>query len=62
MGGALRMHLHVADTPLLVGWILSSGAAVRFVSSARLLERVRPEAKKIATQSGKMTPDVTPRF
>jgi predicted DNA-binding transcriptional regulator YafY len=46
-GGALKMTLHVADTPELVGWILSFGAGVRVVNPPALRERVRAEAKKI---------------
>ncbi len=46
-GGRLKMRLSVADTPELVGWILSFGAGVRVVSPARLRERVLAEAKNI---------------
>jgi predicted DNA-binding transcriptional regulator YafY len=51
-GGSLKMTLAVADTPELVGWILSFGTAVRVVRPEALRERVREEARKIA--SGKL--------
>ncbi len=46
-GGALKFSLRVADTPELVGWILSFGSGVRVVSPHALREKVRAEAKKI---------------
>jgi predicted DNA-binding transcriptional regulator YafY len=46
-GGALKMTLRVADTPELVGWILSFGSGVRVVRPPALRERVHGEAKKI---------------
>jgi predicted DNA-binding transcriptional regulator YafY len=46
-GGGLRMFMSVADTPELVGWILSFGAGARVISPADLRARIRAEAKKI---------------
>jgi len=49
-GGRLKMFLGVADTPELLGWILSFGAGVRVVAPAQLRDRVRSEAKKVWEQ------------
>jgi predicted DNA-binding transcriptional regulator YafY len=46
-GGALVMTLRVADTPELVGWILSFGSRVKVLGPEVLKERVREEARKI---------------
>jgi len=48
--GRLRMTLRVADTPELVGWILSFGRGVRVVKPEALLRRVREEARAILRQ------------
>ncbi len=45
--GRLRMTLEVADTPELVGWILSFRSGVRVVRPENLGDRVREEARKI---------------
>jgi predicted DNA-binding transcriptional regulator YafY len=58
-GGRLKMELCVADTPELVGWILSFGAAVQVVSPAHLRDKVIAEAKKICSRREKLSPDVT---
>jgi predicted DNA-binding transcriptional regulator YafY len=49
-GGKLLLSLSVADTPELVGWILSFGAGVRVVSPTQLKEKVFSEAKNICEQ------------
>jgi len=49
-GGGLRMHLRVANTPELIGWILSFGSGVRVAAPADLRDRVRAEAEKIAAK------------
>jgi predicted DNA-binding transcriptional regulator YafY len=49
-GGGLKMFVSAADTPELIGWILSFGAGVRVSSPAALKDKVRAEAKKICTQ------------
>ena len=41
------MTLRVADTPELLGWILSFGVGIRVVKPPVLREKVREEAKKI---------------
>jgi len=46
-GGTLVMTLRVADTPELVGWILSFGSQVKVLSPESLRGRVREEAGKI---------------
>jgi predicted DNA-binding transcriptional regulator YafY len=46
-GGRLKMQLCVADTPELIGWILSFGAGVQVSSPADLRDRVLGEAEKI---------------
>jgi predicted DNA-binding transcriptional regulator YafY len=46
-GGALIMTLQVADTPELVGWILSFGSRVKVLAPESLKGRVREEARKI---------------
>ncbi|WP_337288625.1 WYL domain-containing transcriptional regulator [Candidatus Methylomirabilis sp.] len=46
-GGRLRMTLSVADTPELVGWILSFGGKVRVLEPAALAARVQDEARRI---------------
>jgi predicted DNA-binding transcriptional regulator YafY len=48
--GRLKMYLSVADTPELVGWILSFGGGVRVVAPAQLREGVLAEAKRILDQ------------
>jgi predicted DNA-binding transcriptional regulator YafY len=48
--GRLCMTIEVADTPELVGWILSFGAGVRVVRPDSLRERVLAEARKILGQ------------
>lgn len=48
--GRLRMTLQVADTPELVGWILSFGRGVRIVKPELLRKRVRDEARAILRQ------------
>jgi hypothetical protein len=40
------MTLRVADTAVLLGWILSFSAGVQVISPAGLRERIRAEAKK----------------
>jgi predicted DNA-binding transcriptional regulator YafY len=49
-GGGLKMSLCVADTPELLGWILSFGAGVRVIAPESLRNKVRAEAKKISEQ------------
>jgi predicted DNA-binding transcriptional regulator YafY len=49
-GGALRMTLRVADTPELVGWILSFGSGVRVLAPGRLRQKIKEEAERILTQ------------
>ncbi|MBI2902159.1 MAG: WYL domain-containing transcriptional regulator [Candidatus Methylomirabilis oxyfera] len=49
-GGRLRMTLAVADTPELVGWILSFGGKVQVFAPAALAEKVRDEARKIVSE------------
>jgi predicted DNA-binding transcriptional regulator YafY len=51
-GGHLKMILSVADTPELLGWILSFGGEVRVLKPLALRESVQQEARKIA--SGKL--------
>lgn len=46
-GGALKMTLRVADTPELLGWIMSFGAGARVTKPEQLRARVRLEAEKI---------------
>ena len=46
-GGALVMTIEVADTPELVGWILSFGSRVKVLTPGSLKDRVREEARKI---------------
>jgi predicted DNA-binding transcriptional regulator YafY len=41
------MTLRVADTPELVGWILSFGSGVRVVRPDLLRDKVKKEAEKI---------------
>ena len=48
--GCLTLTLQVADTPELVGWILSFGPGVRVVRPAALAQRVKSQALKIAQQ------------
>lgn len=50
-GGALVMTLNVADTPELVGWVLSFGSQVKVLGPESLRERVRHEARKIVRDS-----------
>jgi predicted DNA-binding transcriptional regulator YafY len=45
--GRLRMTLRVADTPELVGWILSFGSGVQVVEPPELRQKVREAARKI---------------
>ncbi len=44
------MTLKVADTPELVGWILSFGAGVRVVRPDSIRQKVLAEARKIQSQ------------
>jgi predicted DNA-binding transcriptional regulator YafY len=46
-GGRLKMTLAVADTPELVGWILSFGGEVQVVRPPDLMGKVRAEARAI---------------
>lgn len=46
----LIMTLNVADTPELVGWILSFGHGVRVMRPGSLREKVKAEARKILEQ------------
>jgi predicted DNA-binding transcriptional regulator YafY len=46
-GGALVMTLKVADTPELVGWILSFGSRVKVLAPEPIRKRVEEEARKI---------------
>ena len=48
--GCLRLRLQVADTPELVGWILSFGAGVRVTKPAELTQRLKSTATQIANQ------------
>jgi predicted DNA-binding transcriptional regulator YafY len=45
--GRLKMILRVADTPELVGWILSFGGEVQVRKPATLAEKVREQARRI---------------
>ena len=45
--GRLKITLQVADTPELVGWILSFGAGVRVLRPDSLREKVEEQARKI---------------
>jgi len=49
-GGRLNMTLSVADSPELVGWILSFGGQVQVLTPTALAERVRDEAQRILNQ------------
>lgn len=49
-GGRLKLTLSVADTPELVGWILSFGGKVQVLKPAALAERVRDEARRILSR------------
>jgi predicted DNA-binding transcriptional regulator YafY len=51
--GAMKLILHVSDTPELLGWILNFGSGVRVLKPVSLREKVQEEAKEI------LTPDVT---
>jgi predicted DNA-binding transcriptional regulator YafY len=46
-GGRMQMTLRVADTPELIGWLLSFGAGVQVVSPQSLRQKVREEARKV---------------
>ena len=48
--GRLTLKLQVADTPELVGWVLSFGEGVRVVRPQELRDRVKATANKIANQ------------
>ena len=48
--GCLTLSLEVADTPELVGWILSFGAGVRVVQPETLRRQVLAAAAKIVDQ------------
>lgn len=50
-GGRLKMTLSVADTPELVGWLLSFGGKVRVLEPAALAARVRDEARRILSET-----------
>jgi predicted DNA-binding transcriptional regulator YafY len=60
--GRLRMTLRVADTRELVGWILSFGSGVRVASPPVLRDRVREEARKVATGAPAQAIVVSPRL
>jgi len=47
--GQLRMHLKVADSRELLGWILSFGSGVQVVKPDNLRAAVVEEARRIAT-------------
>jgi predicted DNA-binding transcriptional regulator YafY len=51
-GGRLALTLQVAETPELVGWILSLGRGARVVRPASLRARVAAEARAIAEGGG----------
>jgi len=46
--GRMKMHLRVADTFELVGWILNFGAGVRVLKPASLRDKVQEEARRIS--------------
>jgi predicted DNA-binding transcriptional regulator YafY len=46
-GGGLQMHLTVANTRELLGWVLSFGAGVRVMKPDSLRQAVEAEARKI---------------
>jgi predicted DNA-binding transcriptional regulator YafY len=46
--GRMKLRLHVADTPELVGWILNFGAGVRVLKPPSLREKVQEEARRIS--------------
>ncbi|MBN1567733.1 MAG: WYL domain-containing protein [Acidobacteria bacterium] len=48
--GCLTLRLQVADTPELVGWILSFGAGVRVTKPVELTQRLKSTATQIANQ------------
>jgi predicted DNA-binding transcriptional regulator YafY len=48
--GCLTLVLQIADTPELVGWILSFGPGVRVVKPSTLIENVKSKALEIAQQ------------
>jgi predicted DNA-binding transcriptional regulator YafY len=48
--GCLTLRLQVADTPELIGWILSFGPGVRVIKPASLCERLKSTAMEIANQ------------
>jgi predicted DNA-binding transcriptional regulator YafY len=50
--GRLKMTLKVADNEELVGWILSFGSQVQFISPAGLRQKVRDEARGILGAKG----------
>jgi predicted DNA-binding transcriptional regulator YafY len=50
--GRLKMTLKVADNDELVGWILSFGSQVQFISPAGLRQKVRDEARGILGAKG----------
>ncbi len=50
--GCLNLEIRVADTPELVGWILSFGGGVRVVRPAELHDRVVAAASEIAHPGG----------
>jgi predicted DNA-binding transcriptional regulator YafY len=60
--GRLRMALRVADTRELVGWILSFGGGARVESPAALRDRVREEARRVATAAPAQRIVVRPRL
>ena len=48
--GCLTLKLQVADTPELVGWILSFGAGVRVIKPETLRQQLKSIANKIANE------------
>ncbi len=50
--GCLTLVLQVADTPELIGWILSFGSGVRVLRPASVIQEVRDTAVQIAAQQG----------
>lgn len=48
--GCLTLVLQIADTPVLVGWILSFGPGVKVIGPASLMQEIRSQALQIAAQ------------
>jgi predicted DNA-binding transcriptional regulator YafY len=49
--GRMTMHLQVADSRELVGWILSFGSGVQVLKPDHLRKAVQSEARKLIAQS-----------